>query len=171
MKSIYPILSLSLRLIFLNIFFSKTLQDFMDWYQFYFLHDVCLEAISKFIAALWGWYYLLNRSWKQFHLPLKTSKWCIFDADNTFIWESLRHTFLVYLIFLTKLKLNKNSKKKRKTSLKYHHKIFIFLTCLNICILNVPSTIHVHNTKKKINKRTLVYKLLNAHLVKTHNWN
>lgn len=114
MKSIYPILSLSLRLIFLNIFFSKTLQDFMDWYQFYFLHDVCLEAISKFIAALWGWYYLLNRSWKQFHLPLKTSKWCIFDADNTFIWESLRHTFLVYLIFLTKLKLNKNSKKKRK---------------------------------------------------------
>lgn len=55
-----------------DIFFSKTLQDFMDWYQFYFLH-VCLEAISKFIAALWGWYYLLNRSWKQFHLPLKTS--------------------------------------------------------------------------------------------------
>lgn len=142
MKFIYPIISsLSLRLI---SFFPKLLDTFMDWNKIYFLH-ACLEAISieTFEADIT-------------HQKLKSPSFenirCIFDAqlDNTFIWESLGHTYQVNLIFLTKLKLNKNCKKKRKkTSLKYQHKIFISLTCLNICILNVTSTIHVHNTKKK----------------------
>lgn len=119
-----------------NIFLSKTLRNFHGSIPILFSTGMHVLGGNIQIHSSSLRLILLVRSWKQFHLPLKTS-----DAYLMLITHLYGHhsdtlvKFILY--FWQNWNLIKIARKREKTSLKYHHKIFISLTCLNICILNV----------------------------------